>query len=66
MNSVEKDKWLTVNQVGQRLHYNPEYVLKIFLTWEKFGVKAHRLPGGRKWLFDAAAIDRMVEIHAVN
>lgn len=62
----EHKKWMTLHEVAAYLGFSYGYAQQIFPSWERYGVQAHRLPGGRRLLFDREQIDDMVRACAIN
>lgn len=58
-------EWLNTQEVADLLGYSKEYVVRICLSWEKFGVKTYRA-SKRHLLFKTDEINRWLESTAVN
>lgn len=66
MEKKSNKRWMTLQEAAEYLGYSYAYAQQIFPSWEKYGVQAHRLPGGRRILFDIEQIDEMVRGCAIN
>ncbi len=64
MKNTDEPETMTLNDVAKYLHYSERYAREIYLEWEKYGVKAHKV--GRRLLFKRVEIVRMFESLAIN
>lgn len=65
MKKTNQKTWLNSQEVADLLGYNREHVVRICLSWEKFGVKTYRA-SKRHLLFKTEEINRWLESTAIN
>lgn len=65
MKKTTQKEWLNTHEVAELLGYSSEYVQRICLSWEKFGVKTYRA-SKRHLLFSTKEINRWIESSAIN
>lgn len=57
-------KWMTLKEAAQYLRCSYAKAKADWASWEKFGVKAHRM--GNRILFSVRELDQLVEAHQIN